>query len=76
MTDDRPPAIAALDSAISERAGHARYEHEDFSCIAEPIMTQCKPTADVVWDMVEEYEPKRDTATRVEAKVAMVERIA
>ena len=71
VADDRPPPIMAFNCPIGDHAGDPRDEHENLGRIAEPVMLQREPAADVVGDMIQKNEPKRDAAACIKAWVAL-----
>ena len=67
--DHAGPAVARTCLAVGQRAGHTRDEHEHFRAIAEAVIPQRQPAADVVGDMVQKDEPERDAAANINAQV-------
>ena len=68
--DHSGPALATPCSAVSQRAGYTRDEHEHFRGIAEAVVPQRQPTSDVVGNVVEKDEPQRDAAAGIYSQVA------
>ena len=64
-------AALAHRAAIDERGGIAGNEDEQLGCVAKPIIAKRERVDDIGRDMVEEDEPKREAAEKIEPHVTL-----
>ena len=70
MSNNGGSAILVLNLPVGQRACQARDKHKELSGIAEAIVAEGQPAADIVRHVVEENEPQRNAAARIDPEIA------
>jgi hypothetical protein len=71
MADNGESAVMQLHPAVCQRTSDTGDKHEDFSGIAETVVTQRQPATDIVWYVVKKDEPQGVPSTSIQADIAV-----